>query len=242
MNQFSSLNKREKLTLELVQQIFIESHRELRIGRSCPAIYVEFYPFVGINHTIRFKHGKFYVRLSDLFKESPAHVIRALAIILLSKLYCRQIPPAIRSTYSVFINSLEMKEKSLLTRSQRGHKLLLNPKGQHFDLTPLFDKLNAEYFSSQLTDISLGWSFRKSRRILGHFDPSHSSITISRIFDDLKVPENIVSYILFHEMLHAQFSTSSNSDLKNQHSQQFKIEERKFKWYKESNDWLKSHL
>jgi len=206
MDQFSSFDKREKLTLELVRQIFVESHRELKIGRSCPVIYVEFYPFVGINHTIRFKHGKFYVRLSDLFKESPAHVIRALAIILLSKLYCRQVPPAVRSTYSVFINSLEMKEKSLLTRSQRGHKLLLNPKGQHFDLTPLFDKLNVEYFGSQLANISLGWSFRKSRRILGHFDPSHSSITISRIFDDLKVPETIVSYILFHEMLHAQFS------------------------------------
>jgi hypothetical protein len=242
MNLLSSLDKREKLTLELIRKIFVESHRELRMGRACPAIYVEFYPFVGINHTIRFKHGKLYVRLSDLFKESPPHVIRALAIILLSKLYCRKIPPAIRSTYSVFINSLEMKEKSLLTRSQRGHKLLLDPKGQHYDLTPLFDKLNTEYFGSKLTNISLGWSFRKSRRILGHFDPSHSSITISRIFDDLKVPETIVSYILFHEMLHAQFSTSSNFDLRNQHSHQFKNEERRFKWYKESNDWLRSHL
>jgi hypothetical protein len=47
---------------------------------------------------------------------------------------------------------------------------------------------------------------------------------------------------LYHEMLHARFSTSSNFDLKNRHSCEFKSEERKFKWYQEANDWLKENL
>ncbi|PYV93430.1 MAG: hypothetical protein DMG05_01675 [Acidobacteria bacterium] len=242
MHQLSLFEDKGALTLARIQYIFVECYRELRIARSRPSIHVEFYPFVGINHTIRFRNGELYARISDLFREAPPEIIKALAMILFCKLFRRRIPTRITHAYRAFVNSVEMKEKSLLTRSQRGRKLLSDPKGLDYNLTCLFDKLNTEYFGGQLGHISLGWSLRKSRRILGHFDPSHSSITISRIFDDRRVPEFVISYVLFHEMLHAQFSTSSNFDLKNRHSSHFKKEEKKFKWYKESNDWLKENL
>ncbi|PYV44102.1 MAG: hypothetical protein DMG06_07845 [Acidobacteria bacterium] len=242
MHQLSLFEDKRALTIERIRHIFIESYRELRITRSSPFMHVEFYPFVGINHTIRFRNGGLYARVSDLFREAPSEIIKALAIILLSKLFRRRIPARITHTYRAFVNSVDMKEKSLLTRGQRGRKLLCDPKGHEYNLTSLFDRLNAEYFEGRLGNIGLGWSLRKSRRILGHFDPSHSSITISRIFDDNRIPEFVVSYVLFHEMLHAQFSTSSNFDLKNRHSCQFKNEEKKFKSYKESNDWLKENL
>jgi hypothetical protein len=242
-NQLLLFELREPLTLERIHHLFLESYRELRLHRPrSPLIHVEFYSFVGINHTIRFRNGELFVRLSDLFQEAPAEVIRALAVILLSKLFRRKISSGIAAAYRAFVNSVEMKEKSLKARSQRGRKLLLHPKGKHYDLTSLFNKLDAEYFDGRLSDVNLGWSLRKSRRILGHFDPSHSSITISRLFDDNRVPESVVSYVLYHEMLHARFSTSSNFDLKNRHSRQFKKEEREFRSYQEANDWLKKNL
>jgi hypothetical protein len=43
-------------------------------------------------------------------------------------------------------------------------------------------------------------------------------------------------------MLHVLFMTSSNFDVKYQHSSQFRREEKKFKYYRESNEWLKKHL
>jgi hypothetical protein len=242
MKQLSLFDEVEPPVLEAVCEIFAESHRELRIARECPAIHVEFYPFVGINHTIRIRHGELFVRLSDLFQYAPEPVIKVLSLILLSKLFRRRIHPGISRTYQEFVNSAEMKRKSQLTRSKRGRKLLLDPQGRHFDLTALYDQINAEYFDSNLKRVNLGWSLRKSRRILGHFDPSHQSITISRLFDDVHVPEYVVSYILYHEMLHARFSVSSNFDLRNQHSPQFKKEEKKFKLYQESTGWLKKHL
>jgi Tfp pilus assembly protein PilF len=141
-----------------------------------------------------------------------------------------------------YVNSIEMKERSLVTRSQRGRKLLSAPKGRYYDLTTLFDRLNQEYFENRIEGVTLGWSLRKSRRILGHFDPSHGSITVSRIFDHPETPEMVVSYIMFHEMLHAKFATSSNFDLKHRHSRQFKNEEKKFADYDAANDWLKANL
>src|SRR5262249_31224479 len=99
-----------------------------------------------------------------------------------------------------------------------------------------------KYLENTMPAVTLGWSLRKSRRILGHFDPSHGSITVSRVFDQPEIPEMVVSYILFHEMLHAKFATSSNFDLKHRHSRQFKDEEKKFADYDAANDWLKTNL
>lgn len=228
--------------VERAQRIFVESIEHLRISRNCQPVLVEFYPFVGINHTIRFRDGELLVRLSDLFQQAPEEIIKALSIILLSKLFRRKIPPAVHSAYRSYINSLEMTERSQITRSQRGRKLLAAPKGHHYDLTALFDRLNQEYFDDRIAGVTLGWSLRKSRRILGHFDPSHGSITVSRIFDHPGTPEMVVSYILFHEMLHAKFATSSNFDLKHRHSRQFKNEEKKFADYDAANHWLKTNL
>src|SRR2546427_5193654 len=41
--------------------------------------------------------------------------------------------------------------------------------------------------------------FRSSRSMLGHFDPSHNAIIISRIFDNPKTPRLALEYVLFHE-------------------------------------------
>ena len=242
MKQLDLFEERQFLSAEDIPEIFTESYRELKLGRQCPRVQVEFYPFVGINHTIRLRDGVLHVRLSDLLTEAPEPVVKVLSVVLLSKLYRRRIHPALVSTYHSYVNSSEMKRKALQSRRYRGRKLQLDPKGQHYDLTALFSELNREYFDSGLVAIDLGWSRRRSRRILGHFDPSHNSITISRIFDTPSIPEQVVSFILFHEMLHARFMTFSNFDLKNQHSTQFKREEKKFKWYQQSEEWLKKHF
>ncbi len=242
MRQLNLFEERRELRLETIRQLFAETQSELKMGRVHGVIQVEFYPFVGINHTIRLTGGGLHVRLSDLFREASTEVIKALAIILLSKLFRRRIPHAANAIYTAYVSSSEMKQRSLVTRSQRGRKLLRDPRGTHHDLALLFDRLNGEYFQNRLKPVRLGWSPNRSRRVLGHFDPSHGSITISRILDDKKVPDNVVSYVLYHEMLHARFSTSSHFDLKNRHGRQFKNEEKKFKWHQESNQWLRKNL
>jgi len=48
----------------------------------------------------------------------------------------------------------------------------------------------------------MSWSPSKTRRILGHYDPAHNAIVISRIFDHASIPRYAVEYIVYHEMLH----------------------------------------
>jgi len=45
----------------------------------------------------------------------------------------------------------------------------------------------------------LGWSRQPSRVTLGHYDPSHNAIILSRLLDREEVPVLAVEYVLFHE-------------------------------------------
>lgn len=242
MQQLSLFEQELPLPLESIRTIFIDSFRDLKLSQECPEFHVEFYPFVGINHTIRIKKQAVFIRLSDLFEDAPRQVIKAISIILLAKLFRRRMHPHAIAVYREHIESVAMKNRATLSRRQRGRKFLGDPLGQFYDLSALFDYLNRLYFNNELAAVNLGWSPRKSRRILGHFDPSHRSITISRWFDQPKVPEFVLSYLLYHEMLHARFSASSNFDFKNKHGKYFKQEEKKYPNCSAANKWLKSNL
>ena len=138
-------------------------------------------------------------------------MLEALAAILLAKLYRRNLPRAARAVYREYSNSPEMRRKAQVSRRKRGRKLLAGPAGSRYHLTALFDDLNRQYFKGRLPLVRLGWSLRKSRRILGHFDPSHRTITLSRWLDRPRVPEVVVRFVLFHEMLHAKLLARSVS-------------------------------
>ena len=231
---------RSGLTLAQISRIFAEAYHRLENERPCPEIRVEYYRFVGINHTVRLREGRLLVRLSDLFRRAPAPVLEALATILLAKLYRRNLPRKARAAYREYSNSPEMRRKAQASRRRRGRKLLAGPEGNRYHLTTLFDELNREYFSGSLPPVRLGWSLKKSRRILGHFDSSHRSITLSRWLDHPRVPEVVVRFVLFHEMLHAKLLARSFFDVRNPHSRQFREAEQAFRGHEEARDWIRN--
>lgn len=228
------------LTLSQIGRIFAEAYHRLENERPCPAIRVEYYRFVGINHTVRLREGRLLVRLSDLFRRAPAPVLEALATILLAKLYRRNLPPESRAAYREYSNSPEMRRKAQASRRKRGRKLLAGPEGNRYHLTALFDDLNRQYFKGRMPPVRLGWSLKKSRRILGHFDPSHRSITLSRWLDHPRVPEVAVRFVLFHEMLHAKFLARSCFNVRNPHSRRFRDEEQTFRGHEEARNWIRN--
>ena len=66
----------------------------------------------------------------------------------------------------------------------------------------MFEELNFRYFHGLMARPMLGWSPYASRTMLGHYDPSHNAIVLSRILDRAETPRLAVEYVLFHEMLH----------------------------------------
>jgi hypothetical protein len=165
--------------------------------------------------------------------------MEALAHILLGKLYRKPVARVYSYRYRMYLNRRDMRRQAHLVRQIRGRKFVSGPQGEHYNLEEIFERLNGSFFDGLLGRPQLGWSRGKSRCMLGHYDPSHNAIIISRIFDRERVPPVALEYVMFHEMLHLRYPVDHSGSRRRVHTREFRAEERKFPRLKEAKDILK---
>lgn len=204
-----------------------------------PPIHVRFRRFVSLNTTIRLREGEIHVSLSDLLEGAPETVIRAIAHILLAKLYKKPIDPGHNQRYKRFAASSAVARQTELIRSARGSKRYTGPEGRYYHLEEVFDSLNERFFGSLMGRPTLTWSEHMAKRSLGHYDPAHNTIVVSRVFDRPSSPRYAIEYLLYHEMLHLKHPVKMNGLRRCVHSREFKAEERQFPQLKEALAFLK---
>jgi predicted metal-dependent hydrolase len=204
-----------------------------------PEFHPTFYRFANINNTIRLREGKIYARLSDLLEGAPEDVLHAIAHILLAKLYRKPIDAALNARYRRYISRNEMTDKAHLIRQMRGRKVITTAQGDVYDLDEVFDSLNTRFFYGLLGKPQLTWSNQHARRLLGHYDPAHNSITISKIFDRPQVPRYAIEYLMYHEMLHLKHPVKTRGGRRCVHSREFNAEERQFPELEQALEFLK---
>jgi predicted metal-dependent hydrolase len=83
------------------------------------------------------------------------------------------------------------------------------------------------------------WSSERARNRLGHYDPAHNAIVISRVFDHPRVPKYAIEYIVYHEMLHLKHPVKLRGSRRCVHSSQFQAEEREFPQLAAAKNFLK---
>lgn len=220
-------------------EIFQETYRELRPASAIPELKIEFFAFANVNNTIRLRNGKLLVRLSDLLEGAPETVLRAIAHILLAKMYRRPIDRGQAARYRKYVASHDIVRKAHLVRQMRGRKLLRSARGHFYDLDTVFEDLNTHFFHGLMARPRMSWSQSNTRRILGHYDPAHNAIIISRIFDHPAVPSFVLEYIVYHEMLHLKHPVRLRGSRRCVHSPEFQAEERLFPHIAEANAFLK---
>lgn len=114
-----------------------------------------------------------------------------------------------------------------------------NPQGNFYNLNQLFDKINHEYFAAKLVKPRLAWSQIKTYRKFGHYEPARDRIVLSLSLDSAKVPEFVVEFVLYHELLHKHHGTKWVNGKRMVHTSEFRNDERKFKLYQQADNWLK---
>lgn len=219
--------------------IFQEEYRVLRPRAPIPPIAVRFRRFTSLNTTIRLREGKVFVSLSDLIEGAPENVIRAIAHILLAKLYKKPIDPAHNLRFKRFTTSAAVSRQTELIRHARGSKRYSGPQGHFYNLEEIFDSLNERFFHSLLGRPELTWSEGVARRSLGHYDAAHNTIVVSRVFDRPSSPRYAVEYLLYHEMLHLKHPVKMRGLRRCVHSRDFKADEAKFPQLREALTFLK---
>lgn len=208
--------------------IFAIEYRLLRPRAPMPVFQVQFYPFTGINTTIRLRDGKALVRLSDLLEGAPENVLRAIAHILLAKLYRKPIEAIHANRYRRHLSSEAVSRRAEQVRRSRGRKNVITAQGRYYNLEEIFERLNRQFFHGLLGQPVLTWSAHTARRMLGHYDAAHNTIVVSRVFDRPDTPPYAVEYLLFHEMLHLKHPVQVRGGRRCVHSREFQRDEKLF--------------
>lgn len=230
------------MKLEHIKKFYREAFQTLNGNCPLPEIEVRFYPYVGINHTIRVRNGKVFVRLAELSESAPLEIQEALAFILVGKLLRKSILPQTIKRYREFVKTQAIQVKAAENKRARGRKVITSSKGETYDLESLFGKLNLIYFKNALTKPTLTWSARKTYRILGHHDATHETIVISKSLDNKNVPKFVVEFVVFHEMLHVFHPTQHRNGRRYNHTAQFRADERKFAYFEEAENWIERNV
>lgn len=225
-----------------IADIYIDTFRHLDPKRPPPEIVVRFYPYIGINHTIRVRNGGVFVRIAELCQAMPLDAHRGLAYVLVGKLLGKKIPSRMREIYSGYIKTKEVRERADHSKRTRGRKVVTTSNGEIYDLNEIFDSLNFWYFGGRLEKPVLTWSPRKSYHILGHHDSTHDTVSISRSLDSRSVPRFVVEYVLFHEMLHVAHPTVHHNGRRYHHTPTFRRDERRFAHFREAEKWIESSV
>lgn len=223
-----------------IQAAFVNHYLQLK-GNSVPPFNIQFYPYCDLNHSIRVRQGKVWVRISDILVEAPLPILSALLGILLHKLFHKSIPATHLRTYRHHVNQQQVRRRVLAVRRCRGRKYLSDPAGRVFDLSWIFQQLNSRHFRGKL-QARLSWSRRRNRTVLAHYDPAHQTIVVNRRLDHPSIPAWLVEYVVFHEMLHASLGGCLSNGRWLVHHSRFREAERKFPHFRRAQAFIAARL
>lgn len=213
---------------ESTKDIYYRVFRTLRPRTIPPGIHIHFKPYANANCYIRWKEQHLHVSLADSLKHAPPQITEAIAYILLCKIYRKRIPESALEAYHEYMNSGETRDRLSRVRRERGTKRMDPAQGNHFDLGEIFNELNGTFFEDGLRVPAIGWSKTASNRVLGHYDPTHHAIVISRFLDRPEAGYDLVRYVMYHEMLHIKHPIEYDGPRRVIHSRAFKEDERRY--------------
>jgi hypothetical protein len=107
-------------------------------------------------------------------------------------------------------------------------------RGHAHDLDESFARVNATYFNGLMPKPKLVWNRTLTARKFGHYQPGRDTIMISVTLDAPGVPDYVVDFVMYHELLHKKHGSMIVNGRRLAHSPAFRAEERRFAEYDEA--------
>lgn len=176
------------------------------------------------------------VSLHRMFLKAPQNIMEELACYLRRE--SKMISPTVKAFIEKNLQKLDYRDQLDITK--------LKSQGNVYNLRRMYHDLNDEYFKGSL-DLNITWFGEAARRqrskvTFGLYHNSLRLIKIHRLLDSLIFPDYVVSYVIYHEMLHNVCPSYINEKGKNCiHSKEFKAEEKKYRHYGLAQNWIKGH-
>ncbi|MEK6891800.1 MAG: SprT-like domain-containing protein [Nanoarchaeota archaeon] len=187
--------------------------------------YVELYPGKGIDYKISVRYSRKFkpynanvrrhgnnltFHLSRDWKKISSEIQTGLIQELLTKILKDKKKTMNMELYTLFMKNVHVAV----------------PKTKTDDiLEASFDRVNENYLNGMIDKPNLQWG-NDSTSKLGCYEYGSDAITISTIFKDAS--QELLDYVMYHEMLHKKFKFENKNGRTLHHSPEFKRMEAKF--------------
>ncbi len=207
---------------------YLKSHLEKSVRKQVTVVITD---NSTVMLSIKSKKDHFSLRLHRMFLSASRDIIDELAGYMRNS---RKKTPLIRD----FINRNTYNLKKKPPR-----KISLIHKGKRFNVSDVFNRVNAEYFNGTISS-SITWSTRSpkrsvAKRTLGSYTQETDLIRINPVLDSAGVPGYFLEFVVYHEMLHADMNNEPASNRRTVHSREFKKREKLFRHYDRAMAWEK---
>ena len=166
--------------------------------------------FKGYNANCAYTSFKIQFRLSYEWKDINEEIVIGLIQELLNKIYKKK-----KHCYNIDMYNDFIKKSTSYS----------SPKEINPELKKSFDRVNEEYFNGMINIPNLVWG-QASLRKLGSYDFMTNTISISEI---LKHEQNLLDYVMYHEILHKKMQYKNSKGNKRYHTKEFREKESAFK-------------
>lgn len=110
--------------------------------------------------------------------------------------------------------------------------------GEVHHLEHSFQRVNQAYFQGNLAQPHLAWSGRLSRRKFGHYQWDTDTVVVSSSLDQASVPEMVVDFVIYHELLHKKIGAKQAGQNRIAHSREFREAEAQFSEAAKAREYL----
>lgn len=183
-------------------------------------------------YRVSFRSDVIFIQANEGFIDAPPPVIEALIQAALC-LDGRQSLALVRQ----YADSAEYgRSLQMLTNSaaQPPNEV----KGKVHDLEESFVRVNQAYFNGRMEQPHLTWNRTMTYRKLGHYQPNTDTVQISLTLDQIAVPEFILDYVMYHELLHKHLGIHYKNGRRAAHTPLFRSEEKKYRFYNEAQEFV----
>ena len=111
-------------------------------------------------------------------------------------------------------------------------------RGHRHDLDASFDRVNAAYFDGAMSRPVLVWNKVPTGAKFGHYRKQGDQVMLSITLDDPSVPEWVLDFVMYHELLHRKLGYVLFNGRRMSHTPDFRNEERRYARYQEAEEHL----
>ncbi len=184
--------------------------------------------FKPYNAHVQYRGNDFVFNLAKEWREVDDAIVKGLIQHLLLKVMRRTIRvhtlPMNIDLYNSFMRNLHRSVKK-----EKNDPLLFAS----------FERMNTQFFEGTVERPNLEWG-SYSRALLGNYNYHTDTIRISKHF--VAAPQEILDYIMYHEMLHKRLKFKSKGSFTCHHTPEFKRWEQRYPGYHMIDNKIKSFL